>query len=1636
MAKIVSKLDLNKTPQIVDNNSLIFAKNIRVLPDGTIGPDLPIDNLTSVPGIILGYIVGLDSTIYLFVGESTLLNYIQVTQFYTGLVPTGGVLTSYRLSINNEYTSYVYNWEEGQDLGAYVSSMLSTTLGGKVVRQAQVTRLATHYPFTTTFDVDWTYTVEGEEGDGNKSEIYSVDSSTIVYNIYAYNELEKTLTKIDSAWTWSGGKIHGVCTTNNTGDTILTVCEYFDDGSKLVPIKHINLSHADVNDETLYTQTPNIPFTNLNFIEYYTNPIPNGVYQFFIRYKIYKDFYTSWFPCSGECFAGTKNVTNTIQGSIQYVDTTLNSNESFVFEVEHLLNENTQYESDYTKNFKEFQIGFIVAHDDSINARSWKHFPMDIKRIYFDYDQAFIEEINIDDLLKSVYEISNVKNITYFRNKLYIANYVESNINEDLSGNAFDVDCELVQQEIFLNSGNLSEQITINNKTYSAIADTSPILYDLGTDKEQVINKIVRDTITTPLSNNEGLIYRSYCKAYPSLKPDQLFLKSGYDCSTINNDPLEPEYTNPNILKTFCLVNTNDAGYFYKINFYNNQKPDNSSNASRLVYENAHGLGDGHYMRVLGEEDTNQVITINNVSKNIYIHPLNDSIDWFCGSCHNSDIKEKNENFIRYGSASGYYLIGLKQPNADYSGAYSIHFQHPDWDDGDECKNWDIAAKCINEEILDYIRNNYPKYVLKSIKLYSNNAEIALIDVPSSTVTRTISNMEGESEITITSKTYNDFRGIPNTALDEDFIEWCTNYVSSNVIDGNGNAYYLHNSEYKKIDRVEIIYNEFSYELGDIDTEFLDNGGLDNGEQYTITTDINASVKRHSTIVYYDAKNPTVAETGISPKINTRSLLPFTDYKFYIHYIKSTGVITNGYQIGNTYSLDAFDETLEHSVIYPRFDNITLPDGYIGYFFSVEKVGDDIASCFNVRTTDNERIVDCLEIDSMLYPLTDNITILNSNGKVVTKKAKYYPSSTTNPAMLLGNVGCIRWKLDDEYDSDSDSSDDSSVDESTSRYWVRIIGNYESSTTNRLIKLTPYLNSGNFGYNANDYDKYNIPGYYCSVCKPIDVQLVEGEEIYLYVNGSDLYEKKMSDDALEIEDHDALMTHIDTYNLTPYYVYSNFNLNYLTLFDMSYKQVKYKRCLIKDEDTDETIETKKQMLFMLDSSTISYIYTLPSMYKDYTRKLYNSLQTDKLYIFDNVIRSSDANTDETYKYIYNFDALDYYTVPANKGKIINLFNITQNIFIHCEHSLFKFSGDNTLTARDTEVQLTENDIFDTGIIELFDSEHGFAGLQVKHQSLVTYNAYVFYDNFANALYAYFGENNVVKLSNDIYKILKNKDFTDVLFNADEENDRFFINFVYSDYSNICLSYNYNTKSFVSIHDFTFEEGFSTRTGCYFLNFGKVNLFNISNVFLAVNSTTSYSRLYVKSKLFVKDMSIPEAMNSDVENCLDIVCNIEYEKVKLLNYINWICNKINQYADNENGVNLFVAEENISKYAGSKLRIYSDQCSTALINLEDNNGHIYEQNTQALTNATSYEYPRYNCGVWTLNYFRDIKNIEDIFNYKDAIPPTQQEEASNTGLVNSDRSLIYGKYFVLRLIFKSKNFKLENINFNIQDYEKV
>ena len=70
MSRIVSKLNLNKTPQLVENNSLVMAKNIRLLEDGSIGPDTSLQDIQAnnfnITVDYVGQIVGLNNKVYIF----------------------------------------------------------------------------------------------------------------------------------------------------------------------------------------------------------------------------------------------------------------------------------------------------------------------------------------------------------------------------------------------------------------------------------------------------------------------------------------------------------------------------------------------------------------------------------------------------------------------------------------------------------------------------------------------------------------------------------------------------------------------------------------------------------------------------------------------------------------------------------------------------------------------------------------------------------------------------------------------------------------------------------------------------------------------------------------------------------------------------------------------------------------------------------------------------------------------------------------------------------------------------------------------------------------------------------------------------------------------------------------------------------------------------------------------------------------------------------------------------------------------------------------------------------------------------------------------------------------------------------
>lgn len=1664
MAKIISKLNLNKTPQLVENNSLVYAKNIRALKDGTISPDASFD---------------------------TKLEFSSRTSF---------------LKMNDSYK------------GAIVG------LRNKIYLFLNVT----------------------SSNDLNNVKIYEYDENLPVsfdptHNVYDNPRL------LNCSWKYSGGKIDGKVTVNITGEEILTICEYFDEyptetnANSEVPIKHINIQKCEeISDDSLFTQNPNIPITNVYLDDYYTCIIPNGVYQFFIRYNIRDEFYTDWFPCSKELFAGTPEITDTIQGQLKNVNLHKDSGKSFVLRVEHLYPE-------FNSLYKNYQLGFIISHDDSSVARAWKSFELKdtADLIYFNYNNADIEEIDIDDLTKVSYEIFNVKNVSYFRNKLYISNYKETDFNPNLA---------IIEEEIETTFPELAENINVELKAKAL--DTENNLYIDGLELEQIEDEElelyrVNDVFRADLSNvvvseeissetdedtiNDLWQVEMVAKNFSNMSQgDDIYYTFWYVKGVMEWDYKEGGQQQ-NSIKSKYIFNEYEDDTTHELKHNGRLSGTQTGYGFFKLYDQV-----GHYSYYAG----------NAADPDCVDHPLVtsgvvDNYNWYWNIAD-----DDTTNDVKYGT--GYSSVVGVRGVQDDDGRYRFSAR------GNEMGGYDIydtshngVVTCSNI-LKQGIKRNYKDLILCSAYINYTGGTLYILGTNGS-----FGIDDNNSEIT--GLTYASV-----TAIDNAIKGWLNTNVQA--IDRSGNYYILVNGEYKQVLSYAARYIEFNYKTST--------------DSMTYDAEVDGFIKFHIDADYVETqvvRSFYTEDAIINEEYNEydcNTLMPYTNYQFYIHYVKQNGVNTNGYLIGNgTYNYDTYNVHNDLEVIYPVFSNIIVPNGYVSYFISIYKIGGDVARLFNHKIVNGKHYADCLECDALLYNLVDHINIYrkyNGSFNQVSANGRYLASGSTNPLSSFGNCGMIEWSDDDaitpeyetitqnvdidptltnylilEYETDTDQypnvltltlSDYADVDEIcdaittrtnglftasyvsnesivehqnqeldedlegegdvetftevqidsytitistvepnsvkrflaeetddpiniqdfhdqydsldyarnlTEDYWI-VIDNDNSNVKNkRLIKMSPYLANTDDHYDEYEHNvditinNINTDAYIATIKK-----LSHSSDKY-YITGNDIYDKTVVGRSINVSLNTSNFGNL--YN-SYQYIPSNFNLNYCSLANDITPQIR-KSTGESRQAGDDDIQIP-QIVQAVQSLTSSSILELKAMYRDYTRKYYSPIDDSSIVIFDNTIRSSDVNSDEGYRHIYKFDAKDYYNVPTNRGVIVKLFNISDSIYVHCERSLYKFAGVNSLSSESGQVALQQGDIFDTGIKEMFDSENGHAGLQIKSQALVTFTAYFFYDKERNTIYGYGGETQLVELSDSIRKLLDSFAPNDVQFAADEINDRIFINLsknINGQRQNICLSYNFKLKSFISIHDFDFGYAFSSRINSYFVSefdaesslpgihgfcwqLNKIDINKIPHVW--------YASAYKQSYLSTTDDEIREnerAKQYTLGSVVDVICNVDYEKIKSVEYINWVCSEVLSYGFN----NLFPAEETLRRnYPCSELRVYTDTCNSDILDLINplNHSQMIISNDNDIANFKYNSYPRYNNGEWSLNYFRDIKQANnDAYNY---INNTPLENRGTKAIYAQEDSLIYGKYIVFRLIFWDRNFKLENVTIKVKDYEKI
>lgn len=1448
MSNIVTKLNLNRTPNIVENNSMVFAKNIRVDIDGTIHKDYSI-NPMSIQQYV-GYDLCYDNLAYRIIGDyESIINDINADY---ELVDCATYFLDKIKSVINASDDYVTDYKNGS---FYIVDVIANS--------------NEFYLF-----INGVYTTQAE---GAAKIIHQENM------IICYDEAKDLFYPCNCKWTYSGGNIDGCVINNLLGEKILNVGENNAAGSS-VPLKCINLNKSKyTDDERIYTQSPKIPITNLGYGGVFTYTIPNGVYQFFVRYKIREEFYTNWFPVSKELYAGNKNTTATNYGTLGFINTHLDSDKSFIFAVEHLYPE-------YQSNYESFQIGFILSHDDAIYGRAWKHFTFDQNIIKFDYVATDAEEIDVTELTKATYQLYNVGNITSFKNKLYISNYTETDFNENLQSYADKV------------------AISLAEKTANAGYGDYPVIStDIGS--KSYITAFTLEEGNVNITGNNGLIYKMLNDG-----------SSGTTPISVIQDAAKAEQN------TIYSAKSNKYGLcldVYKTNLAGNQS------AAKDKYMSTYGID---FYSLTFDNNTPTEYSVNDTTVS--------SIDAAIAKVYNT-VKYLNENAIfldaNRQSATSFKILIYRKATLKYYGY--------------------APTPLVNDDILDITES-------------TNDSIKVTASADSSIITPT-----------------------------------------------------------KELVTTTIIYAQ------------------------TVT-------------VYVTAYKSKLTSENTDDLINYTTLVPYQKYKFYIHFIKNTGEISNGYYCGGSNAgiiTAPYKETC-NATIYPKFSNIYIPSGYCACFFSILHYAINTSTIFNVVAAKNENnsaVIayegSCVEMNIRLAPFSSDIEI-RQNDNILT--GEYYHSSNAAIVRYFGANGVVYINKDLNVDVSSDKR-------------LYATSDYESTQEKdaTLIKCTPYIcaattidSDGHLSPIAtlpttfDDCSDLNLLGFICQVYDTDRTRSIE-----YYSDGSNVYHK---DNIYSIDNEDAALnvafTELGQYTDSTYKVsnigllitskvniYSNYNLNYLALNEDPKQVIKTYYNYSSTETPSKSI-SYSILWRLLTSLTLSETYTLPSMYKSFTRRTFVPYNKDEIIYFNNTVRSSTLEGDEARISIFKFDAEDYYNIPTNRGIIVNLVSIGDSILVHTKDSMFKFTGSNSLQSSSGEIQTNESEVFNTGVSEVFGSDFGFAGIQHKDDCIITENGYIFFDRDSLIVYMYAGNSQITKLSDSIEKLFRHDTINNIRFANDYYNNRFFMCIWFGkSYATskrpVTLSFcvSGNIKAFVSLHDFAFNKAFNTKTHCYFLTTDATDICTINKnrlgEYYKLEINSDYTDSIYPSKYISKDRYVKKYQQTDMTpinvptfySIVDVIENSSYENIKTLNTLNWCSRYILDEFPNFGDQVYNMAEGNQDVYPCSQLKIYTDECVTKDLDLSN------ISNSYSISNPDSYKYPRYNQGYWSLNYFRNINNANNSFKYLGnpiGTNPTYTDSRDVPGVTpeyrSDENSLIEGKYFVVRFIFDARyDFKLETINFN-------
>ena len=1386
---------------------------------------------------------------------------------------------------------------------------------------------------------------------------HTLVEDSYIDNIVEYDEVAETATVLNTTWTYSGGEIDGYVNTNQSGEKILTIGEYLFNGSE-IPLKHINLKFANV-EQSLYSQAPKCPTANLVLTNTYVKTIPNGVYVFFIRYKIRKDVYTNWFLCSRPIFGGTSEKITTLQGGLSYINLHKDSAKSFIFHLDFAQTANIA-------SYKEFQLGFIITHDEATDARMWKHF--DITQfnpnggdIYFDYED--VKEANIDDLLETTYELYNVRNVTAFKNKLYISNYIESNFNPDGLNDL--ANC-ISLTEVHSGGKNINYK---NLKLHGAdlhYNDTKGY-YDVPLNGGSILSYLSKSSFNYDITK----LSKTNTKEKQDIVKFDLIWKSDY---------------NPDIAIVYNIYN-----YLYGKQIFG---PDYAD-----PYEFT-------LVSLLDKKWINEGLGIK--------YAANANNLWVYRRPNNSDNKHPWDD-LGLTFAFGSFSEGDSgKAYARQGCSYFNKFSFENWGI-DSTFGWvtrdsgftTAARSAMITKLKEDIANK--SFWGKAYLEVTSGANIYTIGYKDR---MDLDNYAGFDSDTLNA---HDIYVLDNSIFSTETIsytlqsyieDWVYNAISNTFrgIDENGTPIIAVNGEEIRVNSISVKFKKFDFSLEVDDVEDTDSKIYKNCRVALTTTD-------YVSLCTFVIKSSFLkVEDTTCNLVQASTLMPLSTYQPYIHFVDEHNIVTNGVK------LPQFTTGLSQSdtdVITLNYSISNLPvNKYKSYFISLINIGDIIIEAFDYTkdpNNNNVNIIHSIELDSMLYNLNDNITVKiynKSTGLLAATitDARYYSSGSNYPPLAFGNCGYVSWEDNNNWDKHS--------------FYIVVSRNKTTENINELPKSSSYIPLVNT-------DSTPLPdGYYgswlCLVKKP-SFTLSSS----CYVSGKDVYAVNRTT-ALSLSDFKSFIQIQDS---VTYFVRSNFNLNYLSL----------------TEDITDTIFTVgatasgvKQVAKVINSAILSFIYELKSMYKDFSNKSFRRFDSDYKIDFDNTIRVSHVLSDETFNNsIFKFSAEDYYNIPTDRGIIVNLFAIGNIIYAHTKGSLYKFDANQTIMSNNEDIKLQESEPFDIGLSQVFDSQYGYGGIENKEAGCITFDSYIFYDSMNNHIFTYGGNSQIQLIDASIYKMLCYYKPTYCRTLHDDANHRVLFEFTTDKttgtYKTFTISYNYKSKSFVSLHDLSLEKTLHSRYISYSYRNGLISLFNKTTTIdnTPLSQDMNIYKIYgnATAVCFIQFGADTQEVQSSPFNIAVVVFPQDTYR-QSLNSLKYIGDVIKNNYDEKTNYEIIKLPQITKTNPINKFYVITDRCVSTPVTGDVNDA-------QRPANPDDYKSFKYDMGSWNTNYFRNALDDKNIYQYPNQ--PGVNEPIANgqtvTRYPNSDNnSLVYGKYFILVFNFiKNVPIKFEEIFINSEKY---